>query len=868
MKLRKDISLFFFFFILFVTVSSAQQVSIEVANQYIQPVLKSLERQADVRFNYDVELIRGKKVSINLKEVSVEEVLDVLCEQADLAYQRMNSSIVLFEEVRTELSSPSSPIQYRFSWRGAIVDRNSGEPLPYAIIRVKSSNQYFRAEADGKVSILDVAADTCELHISYLGYEDLILRAYSLTELNGRIKLRPFSIDLPEALVEDHLLKIIESSEMPGEQLVRPDQFGVVGGSGEADVMRVAQLLPGISGTNENSGGLNIRGSDTDQALVRYDDFTIYHLDHFFGVFSALNANAVKQMIIHKGVPSSRFGGRTGGVVEIVGKEGNIYSPSVQLNLGALSGGLTIETPVGNAENASFFFTARRSFTDKLKLPAYRSLFNTTYGNGMVVTGSSENSSSGSLFYFEDATVKLSYRPTKKDQLQFSAYGGKDNLSISYGLSNESEGLKAYYQDESVWGNRGLGFRWNHDFNVKWSARAGFGWSRYSSDLFAIDTLTNSLFGISEVAYRNNVHQLRDFTYRAELAYRRRNQTITFGSEVSKWTLNTRERLDAAFDTLDQEGRLAAFYMSDKFNLGKWMIEPGIRISQFSRTDKFYPEWRSAITKRINGSWMLKLNAGRVYQFIHRYRQQSLFLNYPDTWRLSGENDLPVLRSDQISGGFHFEKRGWTLDVEGYVKKNSGSFEFLGPYQGKLSSIDAEYVVGNGWARGCDIMLGKDVDIHHIWLAYGLLKAENKFEALDNIWVPELFDQRHELKLNYQAIWSKWEANALFLFGSGRPYTPFLGSYEVPIQGGGTRDIYVFGDLNSARLPVYHRLDVGVTRKFAWKKMLGKIQFSVFNAYNHKNVKDVRYVYSDEVIKQEILMQGFLPSFLLQLQWR
>lgn len=208
------------------------------------------------------------------------------------------------------------------------------------------------------------------------------------------------------------------------------------------------------------------------------------------------------------------------------------------------------------------------------------------------------------------------------------------------------------------------------------------------------------------------------------------------------------------------------------------------------------------------------------------------------------------------------------MDVEGYVKKNSGSFEFLGPYQGKLSGIDAEYVVGNGWARGCDIMLGKDVDIHHIWLAYGLLKAENKFEALDNIWVPELFDQRHELKLNYQAIWSKWEANALFLFGSGRPYTPFLGSYEVPIQGGGTRDIYVFGDLNSARLPVYHRLDVGVTRKFAWKKMLGKIQFSVFNAYNHKNVKDVRYVYSDEVIKQEILMQGFLPSFLLQLQWR
>ena len=861
--------LFLFVFTLLMSITlHAQQVSISAANRFIQPVLKSIEDQAGVRFSYDVELIRGKKITLQLEGVTLEEALEKIGEAASLDYKISGKTIILFEKEAPAESPVASSGSALFNWRGWIVDRNSGEPLPYALIRVKGSDQYFRAEVDGKVSIINLPVDTCQLLISYLGYEDLVVKAANLANANGRIKLRPFSIDLPQAVVEDHFLKMIESSKSPGEQLVRPEQFGTVGGSGEADVMRVAQLLPGISGTSENSGGLNIRGSDTDQALVCFDDFTIYHLDHFFGVFSALNANAVKQLIVHKGSPSARFGGRAGGVVEVVGKEGNIYAPSIQLNLGALSGGLTIETPVGNSENASFFFTARRSFTDKVQLPVYKSLFNTTYGSGMVLTGSSDNAAGGSTFYFEDATVKLSYRPSAKDHLHLSAYGGKDNLSISYGLSNTTEGLSAFYQDESVWGNRGIGFRWTHDVNERLSLHTGVGWSRYRSDLFAIDTLTNEIFGISEVAYRNNVHELRDLTYRVESIYRRKNHALTFGAEISRWSLNTRERLDITFDTLDQEGRLASFYINDAIHFRKWTIEPGLRISSFSKTSALYPEWRSTVTRRLNSSWTLKLNVGRVHQFIHRYRQQSLFLNYPDTWRLSGNDGLPVLKSDQFASGFHYERKGWTVDVEAYVKRNQGTFEFLGPYQGKLSGIDADYVVGNGWSRGCDVMVGRDFNIHHVWLAYGLLKAENKFAELDNIWVPELFDQRHEVKLSYQVIGQRWEGNALFLFGSGKPYTPFLGSYEIPIQGGGTREIYVFGDLNSARLPVYHRLDVGVTRKFVWNNLLGKLQFSIFNTYNHKNVRDIRYVYSDQVIKQEILMQGFLPSFLLQLQWR
>ena len=54
--------LFLFVFTLLMSITlHAQQVNISAANRFIQPVLKSIEDQAGVRFSYDVELIRGKK---------------------------------------------------------------------------------------------------------------------------------------------------------------------------------------------------------------------------------------------------------------------------------------------------------------------------------------------------------------------------------------------------------------------------------------------------------------------------------------------------------------------------------------------------------------------------------------------------------------------------------------------------------------------------------------------------------------------------------------------------------------------------------------------------------------------------------------
>ena len=126
---------------------------------------------------------------------------------------------------------------------------------------------------------------------------------------------------------------------------------------GEPDVFKTLQLLPGIS-TQENSSQLNIRGSSADQNLVTFDGFTLYNLDHFFGVFSALNPNVIKDIQVYRGGFDSRYGERVSGIVEITGKSGDKTKPRIYGGVNMISGNLTAEIPI--SEKLSLVAAGRR----------------------------------------------------------------------------------------------------------------------------------------------------------------------------------------------------------------------------------------------------------------------------------------------------------------------------------------------------------------------------------------------------------------------------------------------------------------------------------------------------------------------------
>jgi len=69
---------------------------------------------------------------------------------------------------------------------------------------------------------------------------------------------------------------------------------------GETDVLRAVLLLPGVQSVGEATTGFNVRGGSADQNLILLNGSTIYNPAHFFGFFSAFNADVVKDVELYK----------------------------------------------------------------------------------------------------------------------------------------------------------------------------------------------------------------------------------------------------------------------------------------------------------------------------------------------------------------------------------------------------------------------------------------------------------------------------------------------------------------------------------------------------------------------------------------
>ncbi len=166
------------------------------------------------------------------------------------------------------------------------------------------------------------------------------------------------------------------------------------------------------------------------------------------------------------------------------------------------------------------------------------------------------------------------------------------------------------------------------------------------------------------------------------------------------------------------------------------------------------------------------------------------------------------------------------------------------------------------------------------WLGYTVAWA-NRYR--DGVTFPFNFDQRHtvNLVLNYRV--NTWlELGSNFQFGSGFPYTPALGYGPTVVLNADSTGAKspglatnVFGDvlfaidrggvsnINSARLPAYHRLDVRATMYADWWDLDWAIYLDVVNIYNRKNVLSRSYSVdksTTNLLVRDVYMLPIIPT--------
>ena len=172
---------------------------------------------------------------------------------------------------------------------GIIVDMDNLEPLPYANVVLQGLNRGITSNSDGHFVLVDVPAEPCSLIVSYIGYRTARIgydNSAPGRHLDIRLKMEALNFQGVDVIADEY--QIIKSS---GEEISKvtlsPRQLALLPNMGEVDIFRSLQLLPGISSTGDGSSGINVRGGSSNQNMILLDGMNIYHVDHFFGMFSA-----------------------------------------------------------------------------------------------------------------------------------------------------------------------------------------------------------------------------------------------------------------------------------------------------------------------------------------------------------------------------------------------------------------------------------------------------------------------------------------------------------------------------------------------------------------------------------------------------
>ena len=778
--------------------------------------------------------------------------------------------------------------------QGKIIDQKNNQPIPMVSVVILSTGKGTTTNDNGYF-ILHVPSDTITLQLYSIGYKS---QKYNLSDVinpaNLVILMEEEVISLDEVTISAEKDRIARVSENISSVKMSPKLVAKLPNMGEVDVIRSFQLLPGISASNETSAGIYVRGGTPDQNLILFDGMTIYHVDHFYGFFSAFNANIIDDIELIKGGFPAKYGGRISSVMEITGRHADLDKVNATANISLLSVNGAIEVPVVK-RRISLQVAARRSYTDIIRTGLYNKIFNLYSNDDQTQPSSGRPMGMGGMrgfqmeelqpeFYFYDFNSKLNYIVNTNHILSLSFYSGKDNLdnsrdlSSNFGFGSTSSTNSTSTTDIAGWGNMGVSIKWKADWSPKFNSILFFSNSRYFSNRDRNSSMSNFSEGtnLETGTFEDNIVNDRSVRLHNRW-FANKNNTIEFGIEnieneityslTFSDTLNMVDRIDKGVQT--------AVYVQDRISLfgNKLEMKAGLRTTYQDITGNFYYEPRIAISFQPVKGLKFKSAWGNYYQLCTRVIREDVLEGSKDFWLLADGSSIQVSSSEHYIMGMSYEIGNFLFDVEAYYKTLDGLIEYSlrTTNNFRIARTQEEYFYnGYGYAKGIEFLVQKKYGMNTGWIAYTLSEVKHTFPDLNygNSYNAS-HDQPNEFKAVYMRKIKKIDLSATFVYATGKPYTAPESEYQLTLLDGSTYNYIHVSDKNSIRLPDYHRMDIALSYTWTGVKSDKSISFSIFNVYNHTNIWYKEYnISEDQVTVTNVNYLGFTPnlSFSIRLK--
>lgn len=815
--------------------SLLEKISLKLDSVPFREALNRLANIAGLHLNYSENIIpQDIKVTLDAVNKPAVVILGQILKNTPVDFVITKGNQIVLVKRKISGQAYSRDI---FTISGYVNDSRSGETLVGTNIYINELNTGGTTNAYGFYSIT-IPEGYYTIKLSYVGYNSKEFFIILNKDINLNVELSTSSFAVDTVVVTSTIERDFVNSTEMGTIVLNPGKLSSTPYLlGEQDILKTMHLLPGVTFGREGDAGFYVRGGEFDQNLTLLDEAPVYSNFHSFGFFSVFNPDAIRNIKLIKGAAPPKYGGRLSSVLDIQMSEGNMKEYGGVAGIGLIFSRFTLEGPLIR-DKSSFIVSARRTYLDGFKL----------------FTSEIDDVD----FYFYDLNGKVNYKIDNSDRLYLSLYLGSDVLGVTKDF-------------QMSWGNNTGTLRWNHLFNDKFFLNTSMIYSRYKHETVvggdnASDDEVTILSNVEDITLKQDYEYFKDtentFSFGLNYIYHSflPGQITIEGDTDFNFVIGKRNAHELSlyasheykFDdalTIDYGFRSTLFSVKgekDRFDIEDATDAPLVEFHEDEAANYLRLEPRLTFTYQLNNVSSVKTGFAINHQYLHML-SNAISGTPLDVWQPSSARVKPQ-QSQQISLGYFrdFEQGAYEMSIEGYYKDLYNVIDLRDGANLVLKNyFESELVFGRGWAYGLEFHLKKQTGNFTGWIGYTIAKSERKIKEINNGRpYPSKYDRTHDFSIvAAYKISPAWSLSANWVYCSGYNTTLPYGSYSVD-----NKNIEVFTDRNSYRLPAYHRLDVGISYT---NSLGGTWNFSLYNAYGHKNIYMISIRESENRFKEK-----------------
>ncbi len=620
---------------------------------------------------------------------------------------------------RVTVGSPENIETGRALLTGRITSATSGEPVPGAAVIVEGTTRGEISGGDGFYAIQLQAGETYNLTISCMGMEktSYILELNSTGTLN--IELQEQLIDLREVVVKSGRHDNVRGIQMGFQRINIKEIKTIPVVMGERDILKVAQLIPGVQNVGEGSSGFNVRGSGSDQNLFLINEVPVFNTGHLFGFFSAFNPDMISDFTLYKNNFPVEYGGRLASIFEISTRKGNKKKFGARGGISPVTASLLAESPIVN-DRSSIVFAGRSTYSDwilgRLNIPELKS----SYGS------------------FYDLMSSVHIIPSESSSIQAFGYYSNDRFRLA--------GTDTYMYE-----NIGSSLVYDRKLNDRWTMSSAAVFSRYTNQ----HASTENPFTAWQHRFIVDHRELKTHI----TGYQWPEHTITAGAGFISYALNHgiyepygNESILAPLLLGKEQGLEMSLFFADEYAItDRLTLYGGLRLNlyKYLGPNNIYtypptlpkapehitdttsygametiinrggPDYRFSVNYTFSPTASVKASFNRMRQYLFML-SNTIAISPTDRWKLADPHIEPPL-ADQISLGLYknIPRRALEMSAELYYKKTRNQVEYREGADLILNPLFETAVVQGeqeGW--GAEILLKRNAGRLTGWMSY------------------------------------------------------------------------------------------------------------------------------------------------------